>query len=81
MTATISNALITSEMLVNAPQITSYTTPANSKYFICVTDMDKSNTSTNNIECSTRTFNGVSMGTAVARIASDAGGTGQLKNA
>jgi len=81
MTVTISNALITSAASANTPQTTSYTTPANSKHFICVTDMDNSNTSGNNIECTTRTFDGVSMGTAVARIASDAGGTGQLKNA
>jgi len=81
MTITINSAAISSNANSGVAQTTSYTTPANSKYFICVTDIDNSNTSTNNIECSTRTFNGVSMGTAVARIASDAGGTGQLKNA
>lgn len=81
MALSISTATITSATGSNTPQSTAYTIPSNTKWIVTATDIDNSNTSANNTECDVKTLNGVNMGSAVARIASDAGGTGQLKNA
>jgi hypothetical protein len=81
MALAINNAVVTVDVGGNAIQTTNAVVPTNAKWFVCVTDIDNSNTAANNTEVNLKTFNSVDMGTAVARIANDASGTGQLKNA